>query len=244
MKNNVRVILAIAILALAALACKAVNSGEVPEIPTIEVPKIEIPTIEIPTIDVPVSSDSDVILSDDFSSDEWGTGTDADSAVEYVNEALNIIVSKKNYLVWSPPNSESYKDVHMEATMTVNGTDSTTAFGFICDKADANDFYYLVMTPAGQYTIAKAVEGQDDVFLTTDGKWADSDLIAVKADSYRVGADCGNGKLTLYVDGQEIASVEDATYTEGGVAALVWSGVGETATSDISFDDFVMTKLP
>ncbi|MBI3163725.1 MAG: hypothetical protein HYZ24_03505, partial [Chloroflexi bacterium] len=59
----------------------------------------------------------------------------------------------------------------------------------------------------------------------------------------RIGADCANGKLTLYVDGQEIASVEDSTYASGGFALFVWSGDQPNGT-DVSFDDFIMTQLP
>ena len=83
----------------------------------------------------------------------------------------------------------------------------------------------------------------DDVFLTNNDQWAKSDLIAKNAASYRMGADCGNGKLTLYVDGQQVASVDDMTYTSGGIALFVWSGKDATKT-DVSFDDFKMTNLP
>jgi hypothetical protein len=100
------------------------------------------------------------------------------------------------------------------------------------------------MTPAGEYAIARAAEGQSDVFLTNNDQWASSDQIAQNADSYRVGADCNsNGTLTLYVDGQQIASVSDSTYTSGGVALMVWSGE-EATTTDVSFDDFLMSQLP
>lgn len=188
-------------------------------------------------------STGNVILSDDFSSDQWGTGTDADSAVEYVNGALNFVVYAEDYFVWSTPDDNSYENVSMEATVFNNGTDSTTAFGFICNKSAGNDFHYLVMTPAGQYAIAVAKEGEVDVFLTNNDRWADSDLIAIDADSYRIGADCGNGRLALYVDGREIASVSDSTYTRGQVALLVWSGEERGMINDVSFDDFVMTGL-
>jgi hypothetical protein len=49
--------------------------------------------------------------------------------------------------------------------------------------------------------------------------------------------------LTLYVDGQEIVSVSDASYVSGGVAVFTWSGE-EAITTDVSFDDFLMTQLP
>jgi len=243
-KSNFRVLFALSVLALAALACQAVggsgdeNNIDIPDI------DIEIPTVEVPEADIPDVPDSNVILSDDFSSSSWGTGTDSDSAVEYVGGALNFDVYTDNYFVWSTPDDEVYSDVHLEVTANNNDTDSTTALGFICNKSTGNDFYYFAFTPAGQYAIALAAEGELDVFLTNNDEWADSDLIATNASSYRVGADCGNGRLTLYVDGVEIASVSDSTYTSGRVALLVWSGEEVGLNTNVSFDDFEMTELP
>ncbi|RPJ28871.1 MAG: hypothetical protein EHM33_02940 [Chloroflexi bacterium] len=230
MKSKTKIVLAITGLALAALACQALTGGggggDVdPDAPT---------TTPSPS----------VILSDDFSAPNWGTGTDADSSVEYANNALQMIVFTKNYFVWSTPNAEDYQNTHMEVTVINNGTDSTTAFGIMCNQQEVNNnFYYLAMTPAGEYAIAEAADGQKDVFLTNEDAWAASDLIAKDAPSYSVGADCGNGTLTLYVDGQQIASVSDTSYTSGGVALFIWSGE-EATTTDVSFDDFLMMELP
>jgi hypothetical protein len=165
--------------------------------------------------------------------------------VEYANNALQMIVYTPNSYVWSPPNDENYQNIHMEVTVSNNGTDSTTAFGLICNQQRSADesFYYFAITPAGQYAIAKADQGQSDVFLTNDDQWGASDLIPTEAASYRIGADCGNGTLTLYVDGQLIDSVSDASYVNGGVALFTWSGEEATST-DVSFDDFLMTQLP
>ena len=49
--------------------------------------------------------------------------------------------------------------------------------------------------------------------------------------------------LTLYVDGQQIASVTDTTHGIGGVGLFTWSGE-EVSAADVTFDDFMMTKLP
>ena len=72
---------------------------------------------------------SGALLEDDFSGSDsnWGIGTDADSSVEYVNDALNISVNKENYFVWSSPNSETYENVHAEATTYNSSSDSTGA---------------------------------------------------------------------------------------------------------------------
>ena len=222
MNRKTGIILAIAVLALAALACNAIMGGGATPTAT-----------------------STVLLSDDFSSAQWGTGTDADSSIEYVNNALQVIVYTTNYFVWSTPNAENYQNIHIEATVINNSTDSTTAIGIICNKqGSASNFNYLVITPAGEYAIARAAEGQSDVFLTNNDQWATSGLIAQNAASYRVGADCtSNGTLTLYVDGQQIASATDSTYPSGGVALMVWSGE-EATNTNVYFDDFLMTQLP
>jgi hypothetical protein len=72
-KQFSRGLFAIAALAAAALACSVGGSG--------------------------------ALLEDDFAGSDngWGTGTDADSSVEYANEALNIVVNKDFYFAWSTP---------------------------------------------------------------------------------------------------------------------------------------------
>jgi hypothetical protein len=254
MRNQLHISLAIASLALAALACQAVSGGGSSNPPATDV-VIENTSVPANT-DVPLSpstqapvddSNPDALLQDDFSGGrtKWGTGTDTDSGVEYVDEALNMQVFTKNYFVWSTPNDKDYENVHMEVTVINNGTDPTTAFGIICYQQHpiTQSNYYFAITPAGEYAIAKAALALDDEFLTNNNEWAKSDLISKDAASYRIGADCGNGTLTLYVEGQKVDSVSDSTYTTGGIALFTWSGQ-ESTLANVSFDDFVMTKLP
>lgn len=215
-RNLSKVLLAVGLLVLASLSCSALSA-----------------------------LGSGALLEDDFSksSSGWGTGTDSDSSVEYANGGLHMQVFTKNYFIWSTPNTEDYDSIHMEVTVNNNGTDSTTAFGFMCDQQAVDSaFYYFAITPAGEYAIVEASIALADVFLTNNDEWGSSDAIAKNAASYRMGADCGNGTLTLYVDGQQIASVSDSTYTSGGVGLFTWSGQ-DVASADVTFDDFVMTKL-
>jgi len=249
MKNDFKILIAIAGLALAALACQALNNAPSNN----DVPKVAPANTNVPDVNVPpaptqtkqTTSNSDTLFNDDFSREQWGTGTDADSSVEYVDEALNLQIFTTSYIVYTYPNEKDYENVHMEVTVINNGTDSTTAFGFFCDQQHpiTDSRYFFAVTPAGEYAIGKAALAQNEVFLTNNDTWAKSDLIAKNADSYRIGADCGNGNLTLYVDGQQVDSVEDSTYTSGGVALFAWTEK-DTTTANVSFDDFLMTKLP
>src|SRR5688572_13818206 len=191
MRNNFRkVVLAISMLALTLLACGAFSSLF-----------------------------GGPLLQDDFSntSSGWGIGTDADSSVEYANGGLQMLVFTPNYLTWSTPNATDYQNVHVETTATHNDTNPTTAFGVICNEVGTTaSYYYFVITPGGEYAIAKAEVGQTDFFFTNNDQWGSSDLITQNATSYRIGADCASdGRLTLYVDGQQIDSVSDTTFTTG-----------------------------
>jgi len=259
MKGNNKFLIALASLVLAALSCNTITGGgQPPQIP--EIP--DVPTFVPPTVDfqaptqesqsngsgsnVPQGNPGDVLFQDDFvpGRGEWGTGSDADRTVEYLNEALHFNIVKENYFVWTAPNDTDYSNIHMEVTAFNNGSDPDTAMGFVCyQQFFDEDSYYFAVTPAGDYAIALAALAQDDVFLTNNDQWGSSDLIPKNAATYRIGADCGNGKLTLYVNGQEVASVEDTTYTSGRFALYVWSGK-KTGGTDVSYDDFIMTQLP
>lgn len=206
------------------------------------------PTLTPPPTEIftPPPNAGETLLQDDFSQGDivWGTLTDADNSVEYDGEALRMqIFQQENWFVWSTPNNEVYQNIHIEVTVTNNDGESTTAFGIICHQQDAVDsYYYLAMTPGGQYAIAIAKEGETDIFFTNDDQWGDSSLITQNKDTYRVGADCGNGVLSLYVDGQLIDSVSDSTYTSGAVGLFAWSG-DSVSTADVTFDDFIVTSL-
>jgi hypothetical protein len=258
MKSNLKVMVAISCLALAALACQAVTGGSETDVPPtdviIESTSEPLETEEILSTDEPSSTtteestgESDVLLDDDFREgrDNWATGTNADSSVEYLNDSLNVQLFTDNYIVWTFPNEDQYENIHMEVTVNNNGSDADSAFGFFCNMQWPIDDsrYYFAVTVRGEYAIARAALAQDDEVLTNNGSWDTSDLIPENAASYRLGADCGNGTLTLYVDGQEIDSVSDSTYTSGSFALFAWSGE-EVNTVNFSFDDFVMTELP
>jgi hypothetical protein len=131
----------------------------------------------------------------------------------------------------------------MEATAVSNSKDPSTAFGFLCAQQSQDlSFYYLAVSSDGGYAIIRATTGELDVFLTNNGQWGSSNLIPRNAAAYRLGADCGNGTLTLYVDGQVIDSVSDSTYTSGSVGLFAWSG-DQPDSADVSFDDFLLTAL-
>jgi serine/threonine protein kinase len=203
--------------------------------------EITIPPTEAP----PLLTIGNILLEDDFSdSSQWGTLTDSDNSIEYEGETLRMQIFQTNWFVWSTPNSETYENIHMEVTVTNNDGQETTSFGLMCNRQeDTSSFYYLIIASDGEYVIARSIDGEDDLFLTNNDSWAFSDQIEPNLPSYRIGADCGNGTLTLYVNGNVVDSVIDYTYTSGRVGLVAWSGSNVTA-GDVTFDDFIMAEIP
>ncbi len=222
MKNSLKLIFVILVLSLAMLAC---GLSSIPSIPS------------LPGSDAPVFKDNF-----DGLDKTWGTGTDADSSIEYGSGGLQFKLVTPNYFVWSGPNDTNYSSTHIEVTAKNNGNDPQAAFGVFCNKTVTDNFYYFAITADGQYAIVKTAVAKDDFFLTNNNQWAQSDLITPNAASYTIGADCGNQTLTLYVDGKEIASVQDSSYEKGGVGLFAWSAKEENGTN-VTFDDFKVTKL-
>jgi len=208
-----KLLAAIAVLALAALAC---GTGD-------------------------LSSLLSTTPSDDFSSSSsgWGTGTDSSSSVEYTNGGLQMIVYSPFYVTWSTPSIESYENLHMEVSVTNNSTDPEALFGFVCnEQGSTNAFYYVGVSPDGYYAFIKSSVAADDVFL----KEGNSDVISGSASLMRLGLDCMNGSMTLYVNGQQIDSVSDSTYTSGVIGLFAASDDQESG-ANVTFDDFTSSQL-
>jgi hypothetical protein len=186
----------------------------------------------------------EVLLKDDFSDESiWGTLSNSDNAIEYDGYSLRMQMFHENWFVWSTPGGDDYDSIHTEVTVTNNDGSDTTSFGIMCFKqTDLSSFYYVAVAADGEYIIAKAIDGETDVFLTNNDEWGSSDLIETNKSSYRIGMDCGNGTLTLYVDGKLIDSVKDDTYTTGTVGLIAWSGA-KVDHGDVTFDDFVVQQL-
>jgi serine/threonine-protein kinase len=206
-------------------------------------PPTDTPVPDSTDTPIPVSIDN-LPLRDDFSVERngWGTLDNAQSKVQYENDQLRMQMYSKNYVVWSRPNDDNYENIHIEVTAINNDKNPKTAFGIVCGQQGEDwSFYYLAMTPSGEYAIIRATAGEDDVYLTNNGKWGSSSFIKKNAESYLIGADCQGDQMTLYVDGHRIASATDSAYPKGHIGLFAWSGENETS-GDVSFDDFTMTS--
>jgi len=194
---------------------------------------------------VPESS-STPLFTDDFSNPNsgWEPEKTSDDTIEYADGSLKIKDWSSEWFTWSNLGNTSYKDIHLEVTVKNESREEGYSFGLLCNQQGKDPaFYYLLISGYGDYVIGKSISEANIQNLTSpnDGEWKISNSIAKDASSYRIGADCGHGTLTLYVDGNKIDSVTDSTYSEGRVGLVLWSG--ETSAGPVTYDDFVITSL-
>lgn len=229
--------LGIVVMVSATLACNFL----VPAAPT------QAPTPESGAPAMPVATVESPLFEDDFRDHNsgWGVEKSSDATIEYADSGLKMTVLSPEWFAWSPLENQSFSDIHVEVTARKADAwvKSGYSLGLMCDIQGTDHSYYWVAITAssGQYLIGQAMANQDDLILSGNGDWQDSELIRRNAESYRIGVDCGHGVITLYVDGNRIDSVADSAFTGGGVALVVWSG--EDSAGPVTFDDFIVTRL-
>ena len=185
-----------------------------------------------------------VLFEDNFSDTDSGWCVDADDtgALDYNNGEYVFQVFQTDWMIWCNPGRESLSNIHVEVTAMNTGSAADPTFGIICNYIDESQFYYMGIGADGYFAIVK-FQGEDDIFLSSDENlWITSDDIELGAASYQLAADCGSdGSLVLYVDGKQIGSANDTSYTGGDVGLFTLSF--EETPVEVHFDNLTVTEL-
>ena len=191
------------------------------------------------------SSGPRVLFRDDFSNSNsgWGEAEDETALREYRDGEYVIEIYETGWFIWNTPGEDDLSNTHTTVTITNEGESEDPTFGVICNYQDDGAFYYMGIGPDGYYAIVR-VDGEDDVFLTSDENlWIQSDDLEINADSYTLEGTCAeDGTLTLTVNGVEIDSVQDDTYSEGDVGLFALSF--EQVPVEVHYDDLQVIEIP
>lgn len=204
----------------------------------------EVPVeVRFDDFDVTESEGPEVLLAEDFSSaGSWWVGSDEDHAIDAIDGRYVIDVYSPELLAWGNPELE-LSDTHLSVTVWNEAATTEVGFGVICNyQVDTGEYHYLGVGSDGYYAIGFYDGEATNVLTSADGLWVKSDDIAIGDTVYQVEADCGaDGTLRLMVDGVEIATVTDDTYTSGDIGLFVqtWAKV----PVNIAFDDLLVTAL-
>jgi len=182
--------------------------------------------------------DEGPLLADRFANPDSGWGSDSQEAFDrgYQDGEYFIEVYEPNWFVWAHP-GERFDDVVMEVEARRVSGFPNGHFGLLCRYRRPDDFYYFAITDDGYYAILRVEDGEPEV-LTGDG-FLPSPAIRTDGETNSIRAICRGDELSLYVNGEEIATVRDDTLQRGDVGLA--AGSGPDGSIRVHFDNLVVT---
>jgi hypothetical protein len=186
-------------------------------------------------------SDPNVLFQDDFSnsSSGWDTVRNADGMTDYDQDGYRIQVQDTRTDYWANPGLSNLTDVSISVDAKKIGGPDDNDFGVICRYVDIENFYAFLASSDGFYGITKVINGSQeligqDQLLPTDAiNQGDGANNALRAD-------CVGTTFTLYINGTQIAQVQDSSFTSGDVGLI--AGTFDTPGTDILFDNYLVRK--
>jgi hypothetical protein len=180
------------------------------------------------------------LFQDDFEDPGSGWGTDQRDGFDrgYDDGVYLFDLRASNWFAWAHP-GEDLGDASIEVNARVASGAQDGHYGVLCRYQDADGFYYFAISADGYYAIFRRAEGDMEI-LTGDGSgMLFSPHIKTGHQVNRVLGVCDEEELSLYVNGQWLATVTDDVYTQGDVG--VGAGSGPGGSTRIVFDNFVVT---
>ena len=183
--------------------------------------------------DVPTAGQ--VLYQDDFSSTSTGWAWNGDDgSIRYGNGGLEFEVRSPEIIIWSVTGN-SYGDVIIEADTYVLQAAGDGDFGLICRYVDGDNYYGLEISEDGYYSIWKYSGGEYASLLD----WKSTTLVDTSR-SMKISASCVGDRLSLYLDGQLLAEVQDSDFSSGDAGLL--TGTWDNAPITIGFDNLVVRE--
>jgi hypothetical protein len=179
-----------------------------------------------------------VLFQDDFSRpiSGWRRFTSAEGTMDYNANGYRILVNALNTNFWSTP-QRNFADVRMEVDAGKLGGPDENRIGLLC-RMTGDAYYFFLISSDGFYGIGIFAGGKG-VLLGQSEMQANNNIKTGLAVNH-LRADCVGETLTFYVNGFQVASVQDSTLQAGDVGLL--AGTFDQPGVDIIFDNFVALK--
>jgi hypothetical protein len=110
-------------------------------------------------------------------------------------------------------------------------------FGLVCRSSNSEDFYFFAISSDGYFGLGKVKNAR--VVLLGQEMMAYSPAI-LQGNPNHLRFDCIGQTLKGYVNGQVIATSQDADFSSGEVGLV--AGAQDSPGVDVAFDNFVVYK--
>lgn len=230
MRNRPAPLLLIAALILPFMAC------QIPKLPVSLPFNLPSPPAAAQTPSAP----GGLIFEDDFSDHltGWSRQVVPEGVMDYDAGGFRIMVKEAQANFWSTPQKD-LGDVRLEVDEGKLAGPDENRVGLICRSA-GDQFYFFLITHDGYYGIGlfsgdQAAGGSME--LIGQSEMLASPAINRGTNVNHLRADCAGSTLTLYVNGEQVAQVQDARLAHGDVGVL--AGAFAEPGVDVIFDNFV-----
>ncbi|HEY5270994.1 MAG TPA: hypothetical protein VII97_11695 [Anaerolineales bacterium] len=219
---NKKVFFALAVLVLVALACS------------------------FTTVNTPTASGGgngqQILFQDDFTNvnSGWDHSATQNGTADYANGGYEIHITATSLSMWANSSKEFQNDVRIEVDATKTGGPDDNAFGMQCRYQDVDNYYYFYISSDGYVGIGVNNAGTKTIISSSDGNLTSDSSINQGAATNHLRVDCIGNTLTLFVNGTQVATATDSTFTGGDVGLMARTySVGGT---DIMFHNFFVYK--
>jgi hypothetical protein len=193
-----------------------------------------------PTPDL-ISGLGPVIYRDTFANDTgWTAQVTSSGGHSFVNGWIRLAVRVPNaaFNVYSPP--LDLQDYYLEITIRPDLCSEDDEAGFLFRVVDPLNYYRFSMTCQGGARVTRVIDGGEvglipltETFAVFPGALVENHVAVLVSGPV----------MTFFINGTEVFTAQDATFTRGGLGLYVHSR--RSGQTSVSFDDlFVRELLP
>ena len=177
-------------------------------------------------------------FTDDFSdpASGWGAASHETYVRGYQQGRYLMQIDEPQWLVWAA-SGRTYQDVGVDVKVRSEGV-ADNHYGVFC-RYNEGEFYYFAISTDGYYAIFRR-DADGELLPLTGAAMLRSSLIRRDSSENRIRAVCKGTQLSLYINGEQAAQVEDDTLDRGDVGMA--AGTLRQGGTIVWFDDLKMDK--
>ena len=186
----------------------------------------------------PAQPSGSVLFQDDFGQPTtgWDRLLVTEGVMDYYSGGYRMLVNSLQTNFWATPR-RNFGDVRVEVdTGKLAGPDENR-IGVIC-RSSGGDHYFFIITSDGYYGMGLFKDGQASLLGQSEMLYSANINPGLAVNHLR--ADCVGNLLTFYVNGFQVAQVQDSALASGDVGVL--AGTFGAPGVDIIFDNFVVLQ--
>jgi hypothetical protein len=176
-----------------------------------------------------------VIDQDDFSRVDsgWEVFNEPEASAAYLNGEYVLRLNRAPLRAWGLLRGVTLPaDLTLSVTAYPGAGAASGGYGVICRFADAEHYYFFLITGGGEYIIGKRSGGKQ-IGLSSP-KFQPSEAILPGGAPNRITAACAGRRLSLAINTVSVTEVNDEEFTSGqiGLVAAATTGAGLEAHFD------------